>query len=309
MTVRLGTNPIGWSNDDLRELGAETPLETCLAEARLAGFDGIELGHKFPREASVLRPILERHGLALISGWYSANLLERDVTAELDAMRPHVTMLRALGCTVLILAETSNTIHGERSVALSGRPLLTDARWPMFASRLTALADAAAGEGLSIAYHHHMGTVVQTEAEIDRLMDTTGASVKLLLDTGHATFAGADPVALAHRYRGRIAHVHCKDVRRPVLEAACRDDLSFLDAVVAGVFTVPGDGTVDFPAVLAELPDYSGWLVVEAEQDPAKAHPLTFARLGHDNLFGFARRAGLPVDGDAGAPVTVVKPS
>ena len=149
MTVRIGTNPIGWSNDDLRELGAATPLEVCLTEARLAGFEGIELGHKFPREPAVLRPILERHGLALVSGWYSANLLQRDVATELNAMQPHMALLRSLGCTVLILAETSNAIHGDRFTPLSDRPVLTDAAWATFASRLTALADAAAGVGLS----------------------------------------------------------------------------------------------------------------------------------------------------------------
>jgi inosose dehydratase len=284
MTVRLGTNPIGWSNDDLRELGGETSLETCLTEARSAGFEGIELGHKFPREASELRPILDRHGLALVSGWYSASLLERDAATELDAMRPHMALLRELGCTVLILAETSNAIHGDRTAKLSRRPVLTDDAWPVFANRLTTLADAVAGEGLAIAYHHHMGTVVQSEAEIDRLMATTGPNLKLLLDTGHATFAGADPIALAHRHRERIAHVHCKDVRSAVMADAIRQDWSFLDSVVAGVFTVPGDGSVDFTLVLSELPEYNGWLVVEAEQDPARAHPLTYARLGHDNL-------------------------
>ena len=293
MTVRLGTNPIGWSNDDLRELGGETPLETCLVEARLAGFEGIELGHKFPRDASVLRPILERHGLALVSGWYSANLLEHDAASEMTAMRPHMSLLSALGCNVLILAETSNAIHGERTAPLSRRPVLADAQWAMFAGRLTTLSDAAVAEGMTIAYHHHMGTIVQTEADIDRLMRTAGPNLKLLLDTGHALFAGADPAALARRHRERIAHVHCKDVRVAVADAALRGDLSFLDAVVAGVFTVPGDGVVNFPAVLAELQDYRGWLVVEAEQDPAKAHPLSYARLGFANLAGFAKRAGL----------------
>ena len=293
MTVRLGTNPIGWSNDDLRELGGETPLETCLSEAWSAGFEGIELGHKFPRDAAALRPILNRHGLALVSGWYSSNLLERDVVAELNAMRPHMSLLRELGCAVLILAETSNAIHGDRATPLSGRPVLTDDRWPLFARRLTDLADAVHNEGLSIAYHHHMGTIVQSEAEIDRMMDMTGPKLTLLLDTGHATFAGADPIALARRHRARITHVHCKDVRENVMEVTRRNDLSFLDCVIDGVFTVPGDGMVDFPGVLAELKGYDGWLVVEAEQDPAKAHPLTYARLGHANLAGFAARAGL----------------
>jgi inosose dehydratase len=293
MTVRLGINPIGWSNDDLRELGGDTALETCLAEARSAGFDGIELGHKFPRDAATLGPILSCHGLALVSGWYSSHLLERDAAAELNAMRPHITLLRELGCTVLILAETSNAIHGDLTARLSRRPVLADDQWPMFTRRLTELADMARGEGLSIAYHHHMGTIVQTAAEIDRLMDMTGHNLTLLLDTGHATFAGADPIALAHRHRARITHVHCKDVRADVMDAAHRNDRSFLDSVVDGVFTVPGDGMVDFAGVLAELKGYDGWLVVEAEQDPAKAHPLTYARLGHTNLAGFAARAGL----------------
>jgi inosose dehydratase len=293
VTVRLGTNPIGWSNDDLRELGGETSLETCLTEARTAGFDGIELGHKFPREASVLRPILHRHRLALISGWYSASLLQRDAAAELGAMRPHLALLRELGCSVLILAETPNAIHGDRTAALSCRPVLADDDWPGFANRLTALADDVVGEGLAIAYHHHMGTIVQTGPEIDRLMAMTGPNLKLLLDTGHATFGGADPIALARRHGTRIAHVHCKDVRPPVMAEAIRGDWSFLDSVVAGVFTVPGDGAVDFAGVLSALPDYRGWLVVEAEQDPARANPLAYARLGYDNLALFAKRAGL----------------
>ena len=293
MTVRLGTNPIGWSNDDLRALGGDTPLETCLAEARQAGFTGIELGHKFPRDAVTLRQVLDAYGLALVSGWYSAALLQRDAAAELSAMQPHLSLLKALGCSVLILAETSNAIHTDLTTKLSRRPMLADADWPRFAERLTELGDAIAAEGLTLAYHHHMGTVVQTGAEIDRLMALCGPSVKLLLDTGHATFAGADPTALARRHRNRIAHVHCKDVRPPVMETAHAQDWSFLDSVVAGVFTVPGDGTVDFPAVLAILPDYDGWLVVEAEQDPQKANPLAYARMGHDNLAAFARRAGL----------------
>jgi inosose dehydratase len=293
MTARLGINPIGWSNDDLRELGGATPLETCLAEARSAGFDGIELGHKFPREAPVLGPILDRHHLALISGWYSAHLLQRDAAAELDVMRPHLALLRELGCSVLILAETSNAIHGDRAVPLSHRPALAPDAWPVFANRLTTLADAVADEGLAIAYHHHMGTIVQSEADIDRLLATTGSNLKLLLDTGHAMFAGADPVALARRHRTRIAHVHCKDLRPSVMAGAIRHDRSFLDSVVAGVFTVPGDGSVDFPRVLAELPGYDGWLVVEAEQDPERANPLAYARLGYDNLALFAKQAGL----------------
>lgn len=293
MTIRIGTNPIAWSNDDLRQLGGATPLETCLAEARAAGFEGIELGHKFPREADALRAVLARHDLALVSGWYSSHLLERDAASEMAAMRPHLDLLRALGCEVLIVAETSNAIHGDCSARLSRRPVLTEADWSCFSRRLSDLAQAARSEGLTIAYHHHMGTIVQTGDEIDRLMALTGESLSLLLDTGHATFAGADPVALARRHRGRIRHVHCKDVRPAIMARELAADSSFLNSVVAGVFTVPGDGSVDFPAVLAELSGYSGWLVVEAEQDPARADPLAYARLGHANLVEAVARAGL----------------
>ena len=291
--VRLGTNPIAWSNDDLRELGGATPLETCLREARKAGFEGIEMGHKFPREAAALRQALAPSGLALVSGWYSAELLRRDVAAERIAMRPHLELLQALGCRVLIVAETSNAIHGNRAVPLSRRPVLPAEDWPEFGRRLTELGKVVADAGLDLVYHHHMGTVVQSEEEIDRLMDGTAPALRLLLDTGHALFGGADPVVLARRWCERIGHVHCKDVRPDVPHEARQRDLSFLDAVIVGVFTVPGDGIVDFPAVLRELPDYDRWLVVEAEQDPAKANPLHYARLGHNNLRRYAEEAGL----------------
>jgi inosose dehydratase len=294
MTVRIGANPIGWSNDDLRELGGETPLETCLAEAKEAGFEGMELGHKFPRQAGALRAVLDRFGLALVSGWYSAALLDRSAEAELAALRPHLDLLKALGADVLVFAETSNAIHGDRAMPLSRRPLLTDAaQWAGFGRRLTAVADATLGEGVRLAYHHHMGTIVQSEADIEALMQATGSSVHLLLDTGHATWGGADPAALARRHRERIAHVHAKDVRGDVMGRANAADMSFLDSVIAGVYTVPGDGMVDFAAVFAALPNYSGWVVVEAEQDPAKAHPLTYARLGAANLRRILAAAGL----------------
>jgi inosose dehydratase/3D-(3,5/4)-trihydroxycyclohexane-1,2-dione acylhydrolase (decyclizing) len=293
MTIQFGTNPIAWSNDDLRELGGATPLETCLTEARQAGFTGIELGHKFPRSAPELCRVLARHDLTLASGWYSASLLTRDPDAEMAAMRPHLDLLQALGCGVVVFAETSNAVHGRKDVPLSHRPVLAQAEWPRFAEHLTTLADMAAREGIAIAYHHHMGTVVQSEDDIDRLMTLTGPAMKLLLDTGHATFAGADPVALARRWRERIAHVHCKDVRPATMRQAQGADWSFLDAVVAGVFTVPGDGAVDFVAVLQALHGYEGWLVVEAEQDPEKANPLRYATMGYAHLSQAAALAGL----------------
>jgi myo-inosose-2 dehydratase len=295
MTVRIGANPIGWSNDDLRELGGATPLDTCLAEAREAGFEGMELGHKFPREPNALQAVLGPFGLDLVSGWYSAELLRRSPDDELFALRPHLDLLKAMGCKVLVFAETSNAIHGDRSMPLDQRPRLADGEWQEFGRRLTAVADAVLGEGLRLVYHHHMGTIVQSDADIDALMEVTGPSVDLLLDTGHATFAGVDPAELARAYRNRISHLHAKDVRAEVMARARRDRLSFLDAVIAGVFTVPGDGCVDYPAVLGQLSGYSGWVVVEAEQDPAKAHPLTYARMGYANLRRYLGDAGFAV--------------
>jgi inosose dehydratase len=293
MSVRIGANPIGWSNDDLRELGGATPLETCLAEAKEAGFEGMELGHKFPRETGALRDVLGRFGLDLVSGWYSAELLRRSPEEEMRALRPHLDLLKAMNCAVLVFAETFNAIHGDRTKPLDERPRLAPGDWAEFGRRITAVADAVLSEGVRLVYHHHMGTVVESGADIDAFMQAAGPSVHLLLDTGHATFAGADPAALTRRYRERISHFHAKDVRRDVMERARRERLSFLDAVIAGVFTVPGDGCVDYPAVLAELPGYSGWAVVEAEQDPDKAHPLTYAKMGYRNLRRYFTDAGL----------------
>ena len=293
MAIKIGVNPIGWSNDDLRSLGGETSLDTCLTEAKLAGFTGMELGHKFPREPVALKAVLDAKGLELVSGWYSMALLDRDVEAEWRAIQDHKNLLKALDARVLIVAETSNAIHGDQSVPLSQRPELTEAQWPLFTERLGQLALRLADEGMQLVYHHHMGTVIQSGNDVHRLMRMTPAAMHLLLDTGHLTFAGADPVEFARSYRERISHVHAKDVRASVMAAVRATDKSFLDAVVDGVFTVPGDGMVDYPGVFAALAGYSGWVVVEAEQDPAKAHPLTYATLGHANLVRFLGTAKL----------------
>lgn len=293
MRIRLGINPLTWTNDDMPELGAATPLETCLAEGKLAGFAGFELGNKFPRDAAALSPILAQHGLDLVSGWYGSRLLERDVDAEMAAAEAHISLLVAMGCKVMVHAEVARAIHVERGVALSRRPVMTDADWAIFDPRITEFARRLKARGLWLAYHHHMGTVIESQAEIDRLMELTGPEVGLLLDTGHLTFAGGDPALAARQHAARIMHVHCKDIRRAVLQDVSARDLPFLAAVLEGVFTVPGDGCVDYPAVLKPLAaaGYAGWLVVEAEQDPAKAHPLTYARMGHDNLAQLARDA------------------
>jgi inosose dehydratase len=297
VSVRIGTNPIAWSNDDLPELGGETPLETCLAEAHAAGFTGIEMGNKFPREPAALAAVLGRHDLALVSGWYGAELRRRSVEEEIAAMRPHFELLKALGCRVMVFAETSGTVQGKRDVPVAERPLMSEAEWPVFLERLGRLGAWMAEQGVAIAFHHHMGTVIEKAHEIDRLLEGTPASVGLLLDTGHLYFAGEDPARVAERWAGRINHVHAKDVRPDMLARARRGRWSFLDAVVGGVFSVPGDGVVDFPAALAPVAKagYAGWLIVEAEQDPAKAPPLAYARKGFSHLRAAAEQVGFRI--------------
>lgn len=295
MAVQLGINPLTWTNDDLPTLGADTPLETCLTEGRQAGFTGFELGNKFPRQANVLGPILAAHDLMLVSGWYSGKLLTRSVAEEIKAVQPHLTLLRELGANVMVFAEVTNCIHGDQNKPVHLRPQFPANRWQEYGEKLTEFARYTQKQGVQIAYHHHMGTVIETEEDINHLMENTGDEVGLLLDTGHLTFAGANPLAIAERWAKRINHVHCKDIRPDVLNDVKNRKTSFLDAVLSGVFTVPGDGCVDYPAIFQVLKkqNYGGWLVVEAEQDPAIAHPFTYATMGYNNLRKFARDAGL----------------
>ncbi|MGI9232602.1 MAG: myo-inosose-2 dehydratase [Woeseiaceae bacterium] len=284
MTISLGINPITWSNDDLQHVGANISLESCLSETAAAGFDGIELGHKFPRDAKILKPVLDKHGLALVSGWYSGRLLDRDAKTEIAAMESHAKLLSAMGCDVLIFAEVTGCIHSDIGARLSQRPKIAADDWQSFGKRMSEVAKVAEGYDLKLCYHHHMGTVVQSDADIDALMQQTSDDVYLLLDTGHAYFAGADPVHLAQQYADRIGHLHCKDIRTKPMRRCVNRDGSFLDAVLDGAFTVPGDGCIDYAGVFSALDDYSGWAVVEAEQDPSVAPPARYAQLGYDNL-------------------------
>jgi myo-inosose-2 dehydratase len=210
MTVKLGINPITWTNDDLPWLGGDTPLETCLAEARQAGYRGVEMGGKFPRTTDALRSVLAAHDLALVSGWYDGRILERDVDSEFAAALPHLTLLRDLGCRVVVYADTSRGRHDAIAAPISQRPRLTDAEWPAYGRKITALAERMADFGVAMAFHHHMGTIVETDAEIDQLMNDAGEAVGLLFDTGHCMFAGGDPESLLKRHLSRVAHVHCK---------------------------------------------------------------------------------------------------
>ena len=289
MTIRLGVNPIGWSNDDLQDIGGDIPLETCLAEAREAGFEGMEKGHKLPSEGAALKEKLAEFDLVFVGGWYSTELLRRSAREEFEAAQAHIAMTKGAGSTVMIAAECSNTIHGSRAAPLSTRPHMAKADWLEYGARMTEFAKRVADEGLKVCYHHHMGTIVQSEHDIDAFMAATKDPVHLLLDTGHATWGGSDPAVLAKRYKDRIGHVHCKDVREGKMREANAKDLSFLDAIIGlgdelGVYTVPGDGMIDYAAVFRELVGYSGWVVVEAEQDPRKAPSLPYAKRGVAHL-------------------------
>jgi inosose dehydratase len=293
--IRFGVSPIAWANDDMPELGGNTPLETILADIRDLGFEGVELGGKFPRDAAALKPLLASYGIDLIGGWYSGSLLEQDAEAEIAALQPHLALLEAMGSTVFVFAETSNAVHGNRAVPLTGTPRLQAGDWARFGARMTTVADYVQARGLRFAYHHHLGTVVETAADLDAFIADTGDSVGLTLDTGHAVLGGIDPVATIQRHPGRIAHVHCKDIRRQVFERERAAGASFLDGVLAGMYTVPGDGSIDYAEVMRALKgiDYSGWIVIEAEQDPAQADPRSYADLGLATLRREAAMAGL----------------
>ncbi|WCN12229.1 myo-inosose-2 dehydratase [Marinomonas mediterranea] len=295
MSVRLGINPLSWTNDDLPTLGAGTPLETCLSEGKQAGFSGFELGQKFPRDPEVLDPILKEHGLDLVSGWFSGELLSRSVEEEIEAIKPHLHLLKSLGAKAMVYCEVTGCIHGDIDTPLSHRPRLTEEQIAELGEKLTKVADFTLSEGVQIAYHHHMGTVIQTEEEVDLLMKHTGPSVGLLLDTGHMTFAGGSPYAVQEKHADRINHVHCKDMRPEILKDALNRDLPFLRAMLNGAFTVPSDGFIDYGRLFKQLKasNYSGWLVVEAEQDPSVAHPLTYATLGANGLKNFCQEADL----------------
>lgn len=295
MSIRFGVSPIAWVNDDMPELGGGTPLETVLREAHEIGFEGIELGGIFPREANALKAALAPHQLDLVGGWYSGSLLTQDADAEIAALQPHLQLLKAMGSTVFVFAETSNAVHGNRAAPLESTPRLKSSEWAQFGARMSAVADYIAAQGLRFAYHHHLGTVVENQVDMDAFIAATSPSVGFTLDTGHAALGGVRSLEVIERHPGRIAHVHCKDVRGAVHAEARRTGKSFLDGVLAGMFTVPGDGSIDFGAVMKALKaiGYSGWIIIEAEQDPAIANPREYGALGLATLKRDAAEAGL----------------
>ena len=298
--VRIGINPLSWMNDDLPSLGGETLLETALAEGKEIGYEGFELGNKFPKDGPGLKAKLDEFGLACVSGWYSGFLAElapgqtneQAVAAEIERCKAHMSKLQYNDVKVVVYGECAGTVQGQMDTPVAKRPrFANDDLWKAYAARLNAFGEhLLATYGIKLAYHHHMGAYVESPADVDKLMDLTDpAKVFLLFDTGHAYFGGAlNPVDLLKKHVKRVVHVHCKDVRAKVIAQARNDSWSFLNGVINGTFTVPGDGTLDYAAVLATLKNagYEGWLVVEAEQDPAVAPSYQCAKKGYDTLRG-----------------------
>jgi len=279
-TVKLAIAPIGWTNDDLPELGGEIPFEQCVSEMALAGFQGSEVGNKYPKDPAVLNKALKLRGLTICNAWFSSFLTTKPLKEVEKDFIAHRDFLHAVGARVIGAAEQGNSIQGKPLPIFDAKPVYTKDQWKMVADGLNRLGQLAQEKGMQLTYHHHMGTGVQTAEEIDTLMEMTEPGLcDLLYDTGHLVFAGEDHLAVLKKWAPRIKHVHLKDVRPEVVARARKEKWSFLQAVKAGAFTVPGDGSIDFVPVFDALKkaDYSGWWVVEAEQDPAKANPLEYA--------------------------------
>lgn len=299
--ILFGTNPIAWSNDDDWSIGDHISLEQCLEDCRKIGFDGIEKGHKMPDDGAALKAKLGEHGLRFAAGWFSTNILARDIEDEVAALREWIAFTKAAGGSHINACECSNTVHGNDKVAVNARPIMSDAEWDRFSTGYEELSRVAAEEGVAMGYHHHMGTIIESEADIRRFMKMAGPHTRLLLDTGHAWFGGADPAAIARDFMDRVTHIHCKNVR-PQYATEVRDQyLSFLEGVRRGAFTVPGDpeGAVDFAPVLKAAADagYEGWIVIEAEQDSAVRDPYHYQSMGLTALRDMATKAGLAVSG------------
>lgn len=294
--AKLGIAPIAWWNDDLEALSDDVSLEECLAQAASAGFTGMETGRRFPMDMDELGPILARHGIAVCGGWFSGLLLEGDIEREKERIAAQLAFFKAAGAPCIVYGETARSIQGEPATPLARKACLTEAEIAAYGRTISDFADWCAAEGMPLSYHHHMAAVIETEAELDLLMKHS--TVPLLYDAGHMAFSGGDVMRVIENHHRRITHVHTKDVRRAVVERVnCGERDSFLDAVLEGVFTVPGDGSLDFGAIVEALAGkgYEGWFVVEAEQDPKVSPPLKMARIGHAELRRVCEAAGYTI--------------
>ena len=295
LTAKLGIAPIAWWNDDLAELSDDVSLEECLRQASVAGFTGMETGRRFPMDMGVLGPILRTYGISVCGGWFSGLLLDGDIEAEKGRIAAQAAFFKAAGAPCIVYGETARSIQGVKSAPLATKPKLTEAEIAAYGRKISDFADWCAATGMPLSYHHHMGAAIETEEELDLLMKHS--SVPLLFDAGHMAFAGGNTLRVIEKHWKRITHVHTKDIRRAVVDGLDRGRESFLDAVVKGAFTVPGDGSLDFEALVKALAakGYEGWFVVEAEQDPKVSPPLEMARKGHMELMRVMAAAGYEV--------------
>jgi inosose dehydratase len=280
--VKLGIAPIAWTNDDLPDLGAENTFEQCVSEMALAGFTGSEVGNKYPKDPAVLKPALDLRGIQICNAWFSAFFTTKPEEETIEAFIKHRDFLHAMGAKMIGVAEQGHSIQGLDKPVFDAKPVFTEEEWARLAKGMNKLAELAEEKGMKVSYHHHMGTGVQTPAEVDKFMEMTNDNVYLLFDSGHLVVSEGNQAAaeaVLKKYVKRVAHVHLKDVREDVLAEVKAKKWSFLEGVRAGMFTIPGDGMINFEPIFAILKeaDYEGWFVVEAEQDPAKANPLEYA--------------------------------
>ncbi|MEL6961281.1 MAG: myo-inosose-2 dehydratase [Pseudomonadota bacterium] len=298
MSVNVGISPIAWQNDDLPDITADFTMEQALKEAREIGYSGVERGQRMPHDTEGLRRYLDANGLVLCGGWCSGNLLVNDVETERAAIRQQVEQFVALKAPCIVYAECSNTVQGDQGIAVNARPKLERDDVRAYGRKLSEIAKWTADQGMVLSYHHHMGSIIEAEADIDALMESSSPEVTLCFDTGHLLFGGGDVMATMNRWTERLHHVHFKDIRPDIVQDVRHNNRSFLDAVMAGAFTVPGDGCIDFQAVTDVLKamDYQGWIVVEAEQDPAKAPPFEYSKKGYDHIVEVCGKAGLAIE-------------
>ena len=280
--VKLGIAPIAWTNDDMPDLGKENTFEQCVSEMALAGFTGSEVGNKYPKDPEVLKKALELRGVEICNQWFSCFLITKPFEEVEKEFRAQLTFLKAMGAKVIGASEQSYSVQGQMDTPVFGHKYeMNDEEWDTFCTGMNKLGKIAKEEyGIALTFHHHMGTVVQSLAEVDRMMENTDPEyVSLLFDTGHFTYCGEDPLEVVKKYVHRIKHVHLKDIRPEVVEQVKKENMSFLAGVRAGAFTIPGDGCINYDPIFKVLEDagYEGYMVVEAEQDPAKANPLEYA--------------------------------
>jgi inosose dehydratase len=296
MKAKLGMSPIAWWNDDLVELSEDVSLEECLRQSRSAGFTGMEMGRRFPSDPNVMLPILKEADVTLCGGWFSGTLVDDDIASNKTRMQPMIDLFKAVNAPCIVYGEVGRSIQGQRTKPLATKPKLSTDEMKAYGKKVSEISDWAAAQGMPLSYHHHMGAVVETEAELDLFM--AHSTIPLLLDAGHLQFAGGDPMRAVDKHHSRITHVHTKDVRMDVINGLDRSKQSFLDAVALGAFTVPGDGSIDFEKFVGKLAHYGyeGWFVVEAEQDPKKNSPLKMAQVGHKELMRVMTAAGYTVE-------------